>query len=243
MRRISACLVAASVAAAAACSRVETASPAPNTLAASTPGDANRAAANRADAPAAANPAPEPASPVAAPAFREVTIPAGTRMTIVLDTSVDSDTSHAEQPVAAHLSRPIAIQGHVVLPAGSHVNGVVTDATRSARVKGRAHVALRFTSVTPRGDDERYTIHTAAVGRTAPGTKKKDALEIAAPAAGGAIIGGLMGGKKGAVIGGAVGGGAGTGVVLSTRGQEVRLPRGSALTLRLSEPVTVRVRS
>ena len=43
--------------------------------------------------------------------------------------------------------------------------------------------------------------HTAAIGRTAPATKKKDALEIGAPAAGGAIIGALVGGKKGAPIG------------------------------------------
>ena len=60
--------------------------------------------------------------------------------------------------------------------------------------------------------------------------------------AGGAIIGAIVGGKKGAAIGTAAGGGAGTAVVLSTRGKEVRLPKGSALTLRLSEPVTIRVK-
>src|SRR5204862_8119027 len=105
-----------------------------------------------------------------------------------------------------------------------------------------AHVAMRFESLTPANTDERYQIRTGAVGRTAPATKKKDALEIGAPAAGGALVGALIGGKKGAAIGGAAGGGAGTAVVLSTRGKEVRLPRGSALTLRLSEPVTVKVR-
>ena len=119
----------------------------------------------------------------------------------------------------------------------------MTDAKRSGKVKGRAHVAVRFNSLTPRGADERYTIHTAAIGRTAPATKKKDALEIGAPAAGGAIIGAIVGGKKGALIGGAAGGGAGTAVVLSTRGKEVHLPKGAAVTLRLTQPVTVRVRS
>ena len=119
---------------------------------------------------------------------------------------------------------------------------MVTDATRSAKVKGRAHVAMRFTSLTPHGGDERYTISTAPVARTAQGTKQKDALEIGAPAAGGAIIGALVGGGKGAAIGAGVGGGAGTAVVLSTRGKEVHLGKGAALTLRLSAPVTVRVR-
>ncbi len=129
-----------------------------------------------------------------------------------------------------------------MIPQGSRVSGVVTDATRSGRVKGLAHLALRFDTLAPRGDDERYQIHTAAVGRTAQSTKKKDATEIGVPAAGGALIGALLGGKKGALIGGAAGGGAGTAVVLSTRGKEVSLPKGAALTLRLSEPVTVRVR-
>jgi hypothetical protein len=129
-----------------------------------------------------------------------------------------------------------------ILPEGSAVSGVVTDATRSGRVKGRAHVAIRFDAVSPRGEDARYQIRTEPVARMAPATKKKDALEIGAPAAGGAIIGGLMGGKKGALIGAAAGGGAGTAVVLSTRGKEVHVPKGTALVVKLSSPLTVRVR-
>ena len=85
-------------------------------------------------------------------------------------------------------------------------------------------------------------IETAAVGRTAPATKKADAVKIGAPAAGGAIIGGIVGGGKGAAIGAAAGGGAGTAVVMSTRGKEIRLPVGSALRVRLTEPLTIRVR-
>jgi hypothetical protein len=179
----------------------------------------------------------------ASPAWREVTIPAGTLLPVILDTTVGSDISRIEGPVSAHLARGIVIGGDTVVPSGSHVSGVVTDATRSGRVKGRAHVSVRFTNLTSRGDDERYRISTAAVGRTAPATKKKDALTIGVPAAGGAIIGGLVDGKKGAAIGAAAGGGGGTAVVLGTRGKEVRMLRGSRLTLRLTQPLTVRVRS
>jgi hypothetical protein len=135
------------------------------------------------------------------------------------------------------------IGGQTVLADGSRLSGVVTDATRSGRVKGRAHVAVRFTTLMPRGDDERYRISTASVGRTAPATKKKDALTIGVPAAGGAIVGGLIDGKKGAAIGAAAGGGGGTAVVLGTRGKEVRMVRGSRITLRLTQPLTVRVRT
>jgi len=129
-----------------------------------------------------------------------------------------------------------------VLAEGTRVGGVVTSAQRSGKVKGRAHIAVRFDTITPRGDDERYRIRTAAVERTAAPTKKKDAVKIGGGAAGGAIIGAIVGGKKGAAIGTAVGGGAGTAAVLSTRGDEVHLARGSALTLRLSEPVTIRIK-
>jgi hypothetical protein len=177
-----------------------------------------------------------------APVLREITIPAGTRLSVVLDTSVGSDTSRVEEAVHAHIARPVVVHGQTVLAEGARVSGVVTDATRSGKVKGLAHVGLRFDTLTPRGDAERYRIHTAAIGRRAPATKKKDALEIAAPAAGGAIIGALVGGKKGAAIGTVAGGGAGTAVVLSTRGKEVHLGKGTALTLRLSEPVTIRIR-
>jgi thiamine biosynthesis protein ThiC len=45
-----------------------------------------------------------------------------------------------------------------------------------------------------------------------------------------------------AAIGGAVGGGAGTAVVLATPGEEVRLATGTSVTVKLLEPVTVRLR-
>ena len=224
--------------AAGGCSRADATAPAGAPLALTT-ADANRAAG----ATPIATTGPADEARAAAPAWREVTIPSGTTLSVVLDTPIASATSRVEEPVTAHLARPLSLHGETVLAEGTRVSGVVTDATRSAKVKGRAHIAVRFDTLTPRGGDQRYTIHTASVGRTAPGTKKKDALEIGAPAAGGAIIGALIGGKKGALIGTAAGGGAGAAVVLSTRGKEVSLPKGSALRLRLSQPLTIRVKS
>ena len=180
---------------------------------------------------------------VAAAGDREITLPAGTRLTVVLDTGVGSDTSRVEEPVHAHLATAVVVRGITALAPGSRVSGVVTDATKSGKVKGRAHVAVRFETLTPEGSDARYTIRTAAVGRTAEATKKKDAAEIGGGAVGGAIVGALVGGKKGAAIGTAAGGGAGTAVVLSTSGKEIHIPKGARLTLRLSAPLTVRVRS
>jgi hypothetical protein len=172
-------------------------------------------------------------------AYREVTIPAGTILPLRLTSSVASDRSGIEDPVHAQLRRTITVRGFGALPAGSAVSGYVTEAKESAKVKGRARVGFRFNTVTARG--ESYRVSTSSVVRQAPGTKKKDAAKIAIPAAAGAIIGGIADGKKGAAIGTAVGGGAGTGVVLATRGQEVRLGRGAIVSVRLLKPLTVRV--
>ena len=171
---------------------------------------------------------------------RETTLPAGTLLRVRLDNSVGSDISRVEDSVRARLVSPIVIGGRTAVPAGSALTGSVTQATRSGKVKGRARLGMRFHTLAPAGDNERYRISTQTWARTAPGTKKKDAAKIGLPAAGGAIVGGVIGGKKGAAIGAAAGGGTGTAVVLSTRGKEVRLGRGAVLLLRLSEPLTVR---
>lgn len=212
--------------------------PAPETTAAQAPAGspASVPSGGRAEQVAGA----EPTSSTAQPSFREVTIPAGSQLDLVLDTPVASDTSKVEDLVRAHLLDAVVVDGVTALPAGTDVSGRVTAAVRSGKVKGRARLAMRFESLAG-ANDERYPVATAPVSRTARATKGKDALKIGGGAAGGAVVGALIGGKKGAAIGSAAGGGAGTAVVMSTRGEEVRLARGAALKVRLSKPLTVRV--
>lgn len=194
--------------------------------------------------PAAAAPAvtaaaaPAPAAPPA-PTFREVTIPSGTTLAVELRTTVASNTSAVEDRVQGVLRRPIVVDGEEIVPAGAAVSGVVTEALPSARVKGRARLALRFNSITI--DDAPTSIGSAAIARVAPATKKDDAGKIAVGAGAGAVIGAIAGGKKGAVVGTVVGGGAGTGVVLATRGDEVTLAAGTSLTTTLTRPLVVLV--
>lgn len=170
---------------------------------------------------------------------REVTIPAGTQLRLRLDSSHASNTSQVEERVTAHLAAPVVVNGITALPSNSDVTGYVTQARPSGKVKGRGYLAVRFTEV--RGDDDRYRMTTRAWAREARGTKKKDAAKIAVPGAVGGVVGAIVGGKKGAAIGATVGAGGGTAVVLSTAGENVRLPRGSTVLVRLSAPLTVRV--
>ena len=174
-----------------------------------------------------------------APGYREMTIPTGTTLPLALTSSVASDTSAVEDSVTAELTSPITIDGRDVLPAGTRLTGVVTGVDDSDRVKGRAMIAFRFTSL--RTGDAGYDLQAEPLSRLAEATKGEDATKIGIGAGAGAAIGGIVGGKKGAAQGAVVGGGVGTGVVLATKGREVRLGPGADVTTRLTAPLTVRV--
>lgn len=194
----------------------------------------------------AAPPAPTPkddgtSAAVKVPEFVEVTIPAGTTLSATLATAVASDTSKVEDPVRATLRTPVSADGHQALPKGTTLVGHVTSAERSAKVKGRASIAFRFNTIDLPGDGGRQPITSETISRLAPATKKKDATKIGVGAGAGAAIGAIVGGGSGAAKGAAIGGAAGTGVVLATRGEEVRLGAGTPVSVKLTAPLTVRV--
>lgn len=230
----------ASIALLSACSNTPAANhaAAPNQFASSTPAsDARAVPTSGAGAGSAAN-AANPAAPAAE--YRDVTLPAGTVLPVNLETAVASDTSKVESPVQGRLRRAVTVDGVEVLPAGTAVSGHVTAARRPGRVKGTSYIAMRFTQLdTPGAGTTR--ISTAAVARQGRATKQKDAVKIVGPAAAGAVIGRIAGGKDAAAKGAVIGGGAGAGYVLATRGEEVRLAKGTDLAVKLTAPVTVRV--
>lgn len=174
------------------------------------------------------------------PVYREVTVPAGTTLRLDLQSSVASDSSQVEDTVRASLRQAVSVDGQTVLPMGTELVGTVTDVAQSGRVKGRARVAYRFSSL--RHDSERYPITTATIAHQAEATKKKDATKIGVGAGAGAVVGAILGGGSGAAKGAAIGGAAGTGVVLATRGEEVRLGPGANVSTRLTAPLVVRVK-
>ena len=86
-------------------------------------------------------------------AYRDVTIPAGTTLPLALTSGIASDTSAVEDVVTAELTRAVSSDGREVLPAGTRLTGSVTDVDDSGRVKGRAMIAFRFTSLRT-GDEQ-----------------------------------------------------------------------------------------
>jgi hypothetical protein len=193
------------------------------------------AAAPTAAAPAQPAPPPEPAAPPA-PEFREVTIPAGTALSVTLLSSVASNKSKVEDPVKGSIAKAVIISGVTALPVGTQLLGSVTEAAESGRVKGKASVAFRFNRLVVGGETLR--VQTATVQRTAAADTKSDVKKGGLGAGAGAIVGGVIGGGKGAAIG-AVAGGAGT--VLATKGSEVEIPSGTVVKVLVQDPITVRV--
>lgn len=173
------------------------------------------------------------------PQFREVTLPVGTTLSVKLETPVSSATSRVEDAVRGSLAKPIVVDSVTVVPEGAAVAGSVTEAVRAGKVKGRASIAIRFRTLTARG--EKFDIRTARIARSAASNKGDDAKKVGIGAGAGALIGAIAGGGKGAAIGGAVGAGAGTGVVVATRGDEVGLAAGVTVSTTLQEPLKVLV--
>jgi len=187
-------------------------------------------------APAANTPAAPPL-----PVVREFTVPDGTQLKLDLVTPLASDSSRVEDSVRATLRESVAVSGTTVLPVGTELSGTVTEADGSGRVKGRARLGFRFNAL--RAGNERYEIQTAPIALEAEATKKEDAKKIGIGAGIGAAVGAIAGGGSGAAKGAAIGGGAGTGVVLATKGKEVRLGAGANVTARLTAPLKIQLGS
>ena len=84
-------------------------------------------------------------------------------------------------------------------------------------------------------------IQTETIYREGDGMGTRSAAKIGGAAVGGAIIGAILGGGKGAAIGGAAGAGAGTAATAAGPRSQAVMQAGSTVTVRLSQPATVRV--
>jgi hypothetical protein len=167
---------------------------------------------------------------------KEFTDPAGTSLAVTVLSKLGSETSQVEDVVKASLAKPIVIDGTTVAPQGAEVRGVVSDAKKSGRVKGKATLSIAFDRLTVRG--ESHQIQTAPVVLEAQDKKSDDVKKGGVGAGVGAVVGGIAGGGTGAAIG-AVAGGAGT--VLATKGREVEVPAGTVVNVLMQSPLTLKV--
>lgn len=183
-------------------------------------------------APAVPAPQAEPAV-VAPPKPRPKRIPEGTDLVVTLETALSSERSKAGDTVVAKLEEDVVVADKVLVRSGAELRGRVISAVRAGRTKGRGNLAFAFDRLVVAGRS--HAIDTGTVELTARSSKGKEAVMVGGGAGAGAIVGAVVGGKKGAAIGAVVGAGAGTGVAIATRGDDVELPAGQTLTLKLAE--------
>jgi hypothetical protein len=166
-----------------------------------------------------------------------VTVPAGTAIHVRLDHSLATNQNDSGETFAATVISPVVVNGKEVIPAGAKAQGVVVDSRPSGRLRGRGYMNLALKQVEVGGTD--YELHTSTVGRVSGDHKKRNIALIGGGGGGGALIGALAAGGKGALIGGPVGAGAGLAVAAITGRKQVTIPAESAMTFRLTRPLTV----
>jgi len=189
-------------------------------------------------------------------------IPQGAHVLLRMENSITTRTAKDGDYVYLRTSSPISVANTIILPVGSYVQGVVTDAKRSGRVKGRAELAIRLETITlPSGSVYKFSPKLASVDSPGTGEQKvagsentvkagsshaQDAARIAILAGSGGALGAVIGRDveggsvgRGAGIGAGAGAAVGLATVLLTRGHEVELRQGASLDVVFDRPVAL----
>ena len=183
---------------------------------------------------------PEPfrAVELPSPEFEELVVPADSVVGLQVENTVTSEGARVEDVVVARVTRDCVVDGRVVIPAGAQARGEVTLVERGGRLRDRARLGVRFTSIVL-ADGTRVLLETETIYREGDARGAESAARIGGGAFAGAILGGIFGGSKGAAIGGSVGAGAGTAAALADGREPAILAKGTPITIRITAPMTV----
>jgi hypothetical protein len=184
-------------------------------------------------------------------------IPAGSRIPLLLKQAISTKNARDGDAVYAETAFPFVLNEHVLVPAGTYIQGRISHVERGGRLKGRAEILMHFTSmIYPSG----YTVMLPGSVENMPGaehTSMKDSegtikqdkdtgkkIEEAAKGgvyggSGGGLAGGLAGGLNGARIGAGAGAAAGIAWALLKRGSDVRLDVGTSVEMEIQRAITV----
>lgn len=179
-------------------------------------------------------------------------LPTGTPIRMRLRQEIATDTTPSNTPFAADLSDNVVSAGRVVLPAGSTVEGIITQIRGGRRFHGAALIHLQPQMVVlPDGtrmplraavidtdqyahtkvDDEGNILRKDHVGATL--------AAMSLTTGGAAAAGAVLGGGVGALVGAGVGAGVSTAWWLK-QDRQTHLPKESLIVLQLTEPLAIR---
>ena len=210
-------------------------------------GQTNEVVTTTVTVPAAGAPVPAPMGPMVsaltgpppAPAVpANVSIPAGTTLTIRIDQRISVKSSHAGNTFTGEVVDPVlASDNSVLVPKGVPVGGVVDVSHRRGHFKGRSLLELRLTSLTLNGTQ--YPLTTRDMARSKKGKGRRSTALIAGGTGAGMLVGGVATGGVGLVVGGLVGGGAGTAAAGLTGNRDIDIPAESIVHFKLAEDLVV----
>ena len=178
-------------------------------------------------------------------------VPAGTALMVKLETTLATFSNKAGDPFQARLTEAVVLNGKILIPAGTMVEGRVTKVDEPRRIAGKPTIGiLPEALILPTG--ERFFLDATLVDTNAgggtdvnqegefkgSGHDRRDQIETGAGTAGGMLVGGLIAGPPGILIGGAVGAGS-TGVHWLSKHRSATLMAGTELTLELNRPLAM----
>lgn len=166
-----------------------------------------------------------------------VTVPAGTELAVRLEDTLSSRTAQPGDRFTASAAEPILDGNTVAIEAGSLFSGrveLVDQAT--GRTDRTAKLVLAVNELERHGTSHSVDATVVRASERLETGVGSEVKKIGIGAGLGTVLGAVLGGKKGAAIGAAVGGG---GSILATEGNEVELPRGTILYLRLDRDLTL----
>jgi hypothetical protein len=173
-----------------------------------------------------------PAGPETVVGSERGTIPVGQELDVRLRTRLNSDTATVEQRFETTTVVDLVQDGRVVVPAGTLVEGVVSNVDKATRTDRTGSLTLSFDRM--RVNSREHRIRASATQVFESGGIRDEAPTAGVGAGVGGIVGGIIGGVKGAVLGAAIGAG---GAIAATEGKNVDLPAGSIIRIRIDSPV------
>jgi hypothetical protein len=182
---------------------------------------------------AAAEPAPQP--PVPQPV--DVTIPAGTTVTVRMIDGIDSAQNRPGEEFAASVDAPVVVGDHIVIRKGADARVRLVQAKSAGRMTGRSELEVELVGLAI--GDQTFAVESGSVAKAGASRGKRTAETVGGGAALGGLIGAIAGRGKGAAIGAAVGAGAGTAVQGATKGEQIQFPPETKLDFALKVPITV----
>ena len=173
-----------------------------------------------------------------APVPAQLTVPAGTFVTVRVNQYLSSDRNQAGDAFSATLVQPLVVNGVVVAEPGQTIAGRVAEAQKAGRIEGTARLGVQLMELTL-VDGQQIPIRSQFISRQGPTSVGQDVGTIAGTTALGAAIGAAAGRGTGAAIGAGAGAAAGTLGVLLTRGHPSVIAPEQVLTFRIEAPVTI----